>query len=610
MAQTSNRINRLSRMKHLPPQLMSKGLRRRAFLTGSLGLGGMTLSQMLGIGRAQADTDQNFDVIVIGSGAAGMVAAMRAASLGQKVVVVEKASKYGGSTARSGAGIWIRNNRILKENGVEDSEEEAFTYLKAVGKGHVGDEKIRAFVQKGPEMLDFVMENSPLGFRYLKGWSDYYPNLRGSKPEGASIEPTMFDGNLLGRELTNLEPPYIPVPEGVTVYSGDYKWLTLAAVSGKGVWAGSMAVLRYFKAILKNKKPLTMGQALSGGLRAGLIQGGIPLWLNTPMEDLVSDETGRITGVKVWREGQPIELTATKGVLVAAGGFEKSQAMRDQYHNSQGKMPSKAEWSAGAAANTGDGIRAGKRQGAALDLMDEAWWGPLMPLKNGEVYFCLSERSLPGSIMVNGDGERFTNESSPYTDVVDDMYKRNVRDDGTIPTWLIADQNFRNRYLFKDVMAGSPLKQEWYDSGAIVKAESLAELAGKINLPVDSLEATVARFNEFAATGEDLDFHRGENEYDRFFSDPSIEPNPSLAPLTEGPFYAFKIVPGDISTKGGLVTDEHSRVLRPDGSVISGLYSAGNSSNSVMGRSYSGAGATLGPAMTFGYIAAEHAAKD
>jgi len=383
------------------------------------------------------------------------------------------------------------------------------------------------------------------------------------------------------------------------VFSADYKWLNLAVVNAKGTAVAAECVARYTAAVLAGKTPLTMGQALAGALRAGLAGAGVPVWLNTPLTDLQIDTSGRVTGVVVTRDGVATGVTATRGVLVAAGGFEHNLAMRLAYQ----RQPIGVDWTVGAKENTGDGIRAGLAAGAATDFLDDSWWGPAIPLPE-EPYFCLAERTLPGSLMVNSAGKRFVNEAAPYSDVVHVMYDKNgITPD--IPAWLIFDQNYRNRYLFRDVSPALPFPSSWYTSGAVVKELTLSALAGKIGVPAAALNATVGRFNGFALTGKDPDFHRGDSAYDHYYTDPAVLPNSCLAPLWLPPFYACKIVPGDLGTKGGLRTDPRSRVLRADGSVISGLYAAGNSSAAVMGHSYAGAGSTIGPAMTFGYIAAD-----
>lgn len=549
--------------------------------------------------KAYAATE-SYDVIVVGSGAAGMTAALVAAKLGLSVLLIEKAPYFGGSTARSGGGIWIRNNRITKEAGVHDSPEEAEIYLAQVAGSEVSQAKQRAFLKAGPEMIDFILENTPLRFRWMEGYSDYYPELFGGKAEGASIEPQIFDGRILGDELKRLNPPYIPTPAGVVIFGGDYKWLCLVKVSIQGAKTAARAVSRYVEAKLKRQKPLTMGQALAAGLRAGLLRAGVPVWLNTPLVDLSISSEGRVEGVIAKRNGIDLTLKARYGVILASGGFEHNAAMRQLYQ----KQPISTAWTLGAKANTGDGILVGQRLGADLLLMDDAWWGPTIPLTPDSPYFCLSERSLPGSILVNAEARRFVNESSPYHDVVNAMYQQPQRQ-GELPIFLVTDQQYRDRYLFKDILPGLDLPKAWYESGALVKADSLAELAQRLGLPAAALEETVAEFNAFADQGYDAAFQRGESAYDRYYADPSRRPNPSLGGLTKAPYYAFRVVPGDLGTKGGLRTDEFSRVLRSDGSVIAGLYAAGNVSDSVMGHSYAGAGSTLGPAMTFGYIAAQ-----
>ncbi len=578
---------------------MPAQLSRRQLLTGTAALGATSvLGSVLGAGAAGAATTATFDVVVIGCGAAGMTAALRAAKRGLSVVVVEKAPTFGGSAARSGAGIWIPNNEVILAAGVPDTPAKAATYLAAVVGADVPTAKQQAFLANGPAMISFVLRNSPLRFRYMDGYADYYPELPGGIARGRSIEPDLFDGNLLGAELPHLNPAYIPTPAGASVFSADYKWLNLALVNAKGTAVALEIVARYTAAVAQGKVPLTMGQALAGALRAGLLQAGVPVWLNPPFNDLRFDATGRVTGVVVSVDGVSTVVNATRGVIVAAGGFEHNLAMRVAYQ----RQPIGVDWTVGAKENTGDGIQAGLRAGAATDFLDDAWWGPAIPLP-GEPYFCLAERTLPGSILVNRAGKRFVNEAAPYSDVVHVMYDKNAITPD-IPAWMIIDQNCRNRYLFRDIAPALPFPDAWYAGGAVFKDWTIGGLAGRIGVPASALASTVSRFNGFALTGRDLDFHRGDSAYDHYYTDPAVLPNSCLAPLWLPPFYAFKIVPGDLGTKGGLRTDARARVLRTDGSVIPGLYAAGNSSAAVMGHSYAGAGSTIGPAMTFGYIAA------
>ncbi|WLW53013.1 3-oxosteroid 1-dehydrogenase [Streptomyces sp. YU58] len=542
---------------------------------------------------ADLPTLGTYDVVVIGSGAAGMTAALTAAKQGLTTVVLEKAPTFGGSAARSGAGIWIPNNSVLRAAGVPDTPAKAAAYLAAVVGPEVPADRQRAFLGHGPAMLSFVMANSPLRFRWMEGYSDYYPELPGGLPGGRSIEPDQLDGNILGAELARLNPPYMEVPAGLVVFSADYKWLALAAVSVKGAAVAAECLARGTRAALLGQKPLTMGQSLAAGLRKGLLDAGVPVRLNTPLTELYV-ENGTVVGA-VTPGGL---FRARRGVIVGSGGFEHNAAMRAQYQ----RQPIGTEWTVGAKENTGDGIRAGQRLGADLALMDDAWWGPAIPLP-GEPYFCLAERTLPGGLIVNQAGRRYVNEAAPYGDVVHTMYERHPTDPD-IPSWLIVDQNYRNRYLFKDIAPTFVLPDDWYSSGAAHKQWTLDALASSIGVPAGALRTTVDRFNSLARQGEDPDFGRGDSAYDHYYTDPSVQPNSCLAPLWLPPYYAFRLVPGDLGTKGGLLTDARARVLRPDGSVIPGLYAAGNASAAVMGHSYAGAGSTIGPAMTFGYIAA------
>lgn len=582
--------------KNKPDADLSVDQKRRQFVKGAAGaaVGSAALAGMATTAHAAQET---FDVVVVGCGAAGMTAALTAKKNGLSVVVIEKAAVFGGSTARSGGGIWIRNNEVILKAGVPDTPAKASAYLSAVVGTASSQERQQAFLTQGPKMISFLLAHTPLRFRWMEGYSDYYPELPGGMPNGASIEPEQFDGNLLGTELKNLNPPYLATPPGVVVFGGEFKWITLAAVSVKGLSIAWQAIRRYLIAKQRKETPLTMGQALAGGLRAGLLAAKVPVWLNTPLQDLALDANGRAVGVFVTKDGATQLIAAKRGVVIASGGFEHNLSMRQTYQAS----PIGTDWTVGAKSNTGDGIQAGQRVGAALDLMDEAWWGPSVPLPEVP-YFCLAERSLPGSIMVNAEGQRYGNEAAPYVDAVHNMYQRNVRGDD-MPTWLIFDQRYRNRYLLRDKLPLQSLPQSWYDSGAVFKEWSLDRLGAQIGVPVGSLSATVSRFNLLAKRGNDFDFGRGNSAYDRYYTDPAVKPNPGLAPLSDAPYYAMKIVPGDLGTKGGLVTDERARVLRANGSVIAGLYAAGNASAAVMGRSYAGAGATLGPAMTFGFIA-------
>ncbi|MFC9897008.1 3-oxosteroid 1-dehydrogenase [Nocardia sp. NPDC127579] len=545
-----------------------------------------------------------YDVVVVGSGAAGMTAALTAAYRGLSVVLIEKSAKFGGSTARSGGGVWIPNNPVLVREAVPDSPDLARVYLKEVVGDRVPQAKQDAFLDNGPRMMTYLQSRTPhLRFVYDRGYSDYHPEKPGGLAQGRSIEPAIVDGRLLGDDLALINQPTMSGPKGIAFTVSDFHDLNMIGRTWKGKRTAVRVGLQAIGNRLRGRIPLALGKALVARLWLALRDAQVPVWLNTPLRELIVVD-GMVAGVRAERDGVPVEIRARRGVVLAAGGFEHNLAMREQYF----AAPVSTDWTVGAVENVGEGIRAGESAGAALDLMDDAWWGPSVRNPDGPPFFCLAERSQPGGIMVNAAGERFTNESASYVDVVHTMYDRHTSAVSHVPAHFIMDQRFRDRYLFLGTFPKRPIPQKYFDAGIIKKADTLAELAGLIGVPADTLTATVQRFNGFARAGRDEDFHRGESAYDRYYGDPTVRPNPCLAPLDQGPYYAVEMVPGDLGTKGGLVTDEHSRVLRADGAAIPGLYAAGNNSAAVMGNSYAGAGATIGPAMVFGYLAAQHLA--
>jgi 3-oxosteroid 1-dehydrogenase len=494
----------------------------------------------------------------------------------------------------------------LQREGVPDSPELARTYLKAVVGDRVPEAKQRAFLDRGPEMMRYLGARSRYWeFVYDRGYSDYHPEFPGGLAQGRSIEPAPLDGRLLGGDLHKINQPTMSGPKGIAFTVSDFHDLNMIART----WAGKRTAIRVgMQAVgnkLRGRLPLSLGKALAARLWLSLRDAGVPVWLNTPLTDLIT-EAGAVVGVRAEHDGTPVVIKARRGVVLAAGGFEHNLRMREQYMSG----PQSTEWTVGATENVGEGIVAGQKAGGAVDLMGDAWWGPSVRNPDGPPFFCLAERSQPGGIMVNHAGERFVNESAPYVNVVHKMYEQEAAGVGHIPAYFIMDQRFRDRYLFLGNFPKRPLPQKYADAGIIDQAETLAELAAKIGVPSAALTATVERFNRFARAGRDEDFRRGDSAYDRYYGDPTVRPNPCLAPIEQGPFYAVEMVPGDLGTKGGLVTDEHARVLDSDDRPIPGLYAAGNNSASVMGNDYAGAGATIGPAMVFGYIAAGHLADN
>jgi 3-oxosteroid 1-dehydrogenase len=357
----------------------------------------------------------------------------------------------------------------------------------------------------------------------------------------------------------------------------------------------------------KRDRHLSMGNALVGMLRRSLMDRGVPLWLETPARRLVVED-GRVVGVEAEREGRAIRIRARKGVLLAAGGFESSQAMREKYLPN----PTRAEWTCGNPHNTGDAIEMGLAVGAGIDLMDDAWWGPTTVVPGEEhARMLVIEKSLPGSILINARGERFVNEAAPYVDVVKAMYEKHTPEAPAVPASLIFDANFRKKYPCGPLLQATQ-QPDWslpkaLKQGYLKKADTLEGLAAQLGIDAEGLKATVAKFNEYARTGVDLDFHRGETVFDRYYGDEKVQPNACLAPLEKPPFYGLEAFAGELGTKGGLCTDASARVLTEAGEPIPGLYATGNCSASVMGHTYPGAGSTLGPGTTFGYVAAQHA---
>lgn len=543
-----------------------------------------------------------YDVVVVGAGGAGMSAALASAARhGLDTVLIEKSPWFGGNTARSGGGVWIPGNYALRDAGqvAPDDAEQALRYLDSI----VGDSAPRTnretYLARGPEVMDFVRERTPVRFAWVPEYADYHPEAPGGRSRGRSVEPLPLDCRIIGDELDHLHPPYSKVPANLVVTQAEFRKISLGLRTWRGPLTMLKVALRRLLAIVSGKKLHAMGNAIAVGLRKGLMDAGVPVEYDTALAELWTED-GRVVGVVVERDGERRRIRARRGVILGSGGFESDLELRRKYL----PEPTDTAWTTGSENNTGAGHLAGIAAGADTALMDDAWWGPTIPLP-GRSWFCLSERNLPGSIIVNGAGKRFMNEALPYVEATHAIYEGEATGVPHVPAWMVIDQRYRNRYLFAGLGPRQPFPGRWLKAGVVVKAATLADLAERIGVPADALEATVERFNGFAADGVDADFHRGESAYDKYYSDPTVKPNPSLHAIDQAPFYAVKIVPGDLGTKGGLVTDDHARVLRPDGSVIEGLYAAGNVSAAVMGHTYAGPGATIGPAIVFGYLAAE-----
>lgn len=557
-------------------------------------------------GPASLGWDKEVDVLVIGSGAGALASAVFAASRGGSVLVVEKSTLYGGTSATSGGGVWIPASDSAAEQGQQDTPEEAFTYIKALVGNTVADARIRAFVEHARVMKREIEAISDLRFTAIP-YTDYQAEKPGGKMGYRSHAcNTMHADDLSPEDFATLRGTHRSA-----MLFGKIPWTIMESAPmitrGPG-WKGTMArvLWRYYGDVAQRLKSarsrfIVFGSAIAGHLKNALNRTGGELWLDAPLVELVRDDGGRVSGAVVRREGKDWRIGARRGVILGAGGFERNQAMRDRYLPGE----SLTAFSASQENNTGDAIQAGMRVGAATDLMDEAWWAPTVRVPGEDTARPLFyERALPGCIIVNQAGERYMNEARSYDIAGKAMIDADRPGARTIPSWIILDSRFRQKYPMGPII---PLLPDWLQSRAarraVVKDRTIAGLAGKIGVPPDRLAATIARVNGFARTGVDEDFGRGSAPYDRYYGDQSVTPNPNLAPLDQPPYYALQVYPGDIGTKGGLATDQAARVLDAAGEPIPGLYAIGNTAASVMGPAYPGAGATIAPAMTFGMLA-------
>ncbi|TFV56993.1 FAD-binding protein [Mycobacterium sp. PS03-16] len=558
--------------------------------------------------------DTEVDVLVVGSGGGGMTAALTADAAGLDTLVVEKAAKYGGSTALSGGGIWVPGAPSQRRAGYTPDPDEVFGYLRRITDGLVSDARLRAYVDAAPEMMEFLEQLSPwFEFVWKPGYADYYPELPGGSALGSTINVPAIDLRVLGDEEQNLLQPLALAPRGIWFAPKDLRLFYQVRQNWRGKAVLVKLIWRMVRARVFGDRMAAIGQSLAARMRLALAQQRIPLWLDAPMTELIADPDGAVVGAVVDKDGRACRIRTRRGVILAAGGFDHDMAWRRQH------LPElEKDWSFGNPAAMGDGIRAAEKVGAATELLDEAWWFPAICWPDGRLQFMLNERMMPSQFVVNGAGERFINEAAPYMDFAHAMIDGQRSGITHIPCWLITDIRSFHRYVvaghlpipkvpFAPVPTGAKVPKAWLESGVVEEAHSWEELAGKIGVPPENLRRTAERFNELARNGHDDDFGRGDSAYDNYYGDPTL-PNPNLHPLGKPPYYAFQIILGDLGTSGGLRTDEHARVLRDDDSAVPGLYAVGNNSAAVMGRSYAGAGATIGPAMTFGYVAARHLA--
>lgn len=546
------------------------------------------------------------DVLVVGSGAGALTAAITAHDQGSEVLVIEKTGLIGGTSAMSGGVLWLPNSPLIAGAGAQDSREEARDYMRAVIDTPELEDHIDAFIDTIPAMVDYLHKRTPLRLDVLAQFPDMYPGTPGFKMHRCH-EARAFHGRALGNDLKLLREQHPQTRLYNLIGWTASESLVLQARGPGWLWVGAKMVLRYLLDIparlagTRDRRQV-LGGALVASLLLALRERQVPLWLNSAAEELV-EEDGRVVGVVVQSGGERLTLRARRGVILASGGFEKNEEMREQHLGE----PTRAAWTAGSPGNTGEMIRVAEAHGADTGFMNEAWWGPTITMPGeSQARMLIIEKNLPGSILVDKRGQRFVNESSSYTKVIRGMQQAHRETQSAIPAHLIFDASYRQRYPMGPLLP-SPFQPDWMVPKVvwqeIKRADSIAELAGMLEVDAEALEATVQRFNEFAREGRDLDFQRGDAEYDRYYGDHEVQPNPCLGPIIKPPFYGVRVYPGDLGTKGGVKTNPRAQAVRADGTPIPGLYAIGNTSASVMGGTYPASGATLAPAMVFGYIA-------
>jgi len=547
--------------------------------------------------------NDTFDFVIVGSGGGSMCAALVMRAAGKSVLVLEKTNLVGGTTAMSGGVMWIPNNRFLADACIEDSEAQAMAYLDAVVGDHddtPGATRVRrqTYVEQAPRMVDFLVDQG-IHLRRVPSWPDYC-NAPGESVPGRTVVSELFDINRLGEWKERLRPGFLPLPA--------YLEEAMQLPDMKRSWASKKILARVIgrtlASRLRGRHLTTAGQALQGQMLHAALRSGVEIRTDAPVRQLLVED-GRVAGVVIARDGSDSTIRAGCGVLLNAGGFSRNQPMRDRY------IPgTSAQWTLTSPGDTGEMIEEAVRIGAAIAQMDERIGNPVAfpPGKiPAEPVIVHGDLAKPHSILVDQSGERYMRETNSYVKISRGILARNAQA-ASVPSWLVLDSRYLATYPLAGDLRGKKKPQTWYDENFLRRGETLAELAAACDIDPARLQATVERFNGFARQGRDEDFQRGDHVYDRWLGDALHTPSPTLGTIEEGPFYAIQVYPGDVSTFGGLVCDEHARVLRQDGSVIPGLYATGTCTASVMGRGCPGAGASIGPSFTWGYVAARHAA--
>jgi succinate dehydrogenase/fumarate reductase flavoprotein subunit len=549
--------------------------------------------------------------LVLGAGAAGLTAAVTARRHGLEVIICDKESVFGGTTAWSGGILWIPCNPHQASSGVEDRIDLARNYIRHEAGNLYDPERVEAYLQNAPAMIEFFERETEVKFE-LSGHADYHQGVPGALAFGRALRPVDYDGRKLGKNYFALRPPARErVFLGMQVGAAHLRHFISATRS----LTSFLFVLRHVAvhcmdvvAHGRNMRP-AMGNALVARLAKTAFDSGIPLQLSTPAKELITEE-GRVVGAAV---GDPLRtIYARRGVVLACGGFPYDLSRRQRVYPHH---PNEEEHLSNAPkSNTGDGIKLGEAIGAAFE---DRYANPAIWYPTSRVHYPdgtqgnnphLIERGKPGVIAVAANGRRFTNEAQNYHDFVQAMFRTRVAGE-KVAAFLICDRRALRRYGMGVVRPWPLPHRGFIRSGYLKKARTLEELANELGIDAGGLTETISAYNRHAALGRDPEFHKGESVYDTGQGDPSHQPNPCVGPLDQAPFYGVEILPGDLGTFAGLRTDRYSRVLNLAGQVIAGLYAVGNDQANVFGGAYPGGGASLGPAMTFGYIAAMHMAQ-
>ena len=557
--------------------------------------------------------DRVVDTLVVGSGNGALTAAITAHDhQGGKVLVIEKADKIGGTSATSGGGIWIPNNHYAKAAGSKDSVADAKTYLRTtISAEEVSDDLIDAYLERGPEMLKFLADNSRVEYISLKMYPDYYAKNDGAREGHRSLEPKPMSRSKVKawRDMRESHQMMYAGPVPVTQREAH----DFVVGSKKAPIHILKMMLTHFldfgwrKHKVKRARRLTCGAAGIGRLMWSVEDRGIPVEINTSLKQLITDDSGAVVGAEIEQGGKTLRVQANKAVILACGGFEHNEAMRDATL----PKPSSAKFSAGVKTNTGDGIQAAEAIGAQLGKMDHAWWVTSWQVPKEETpRLSVIEKSLPGSIVVNNAGKRFANESENYMAFQHDLFRTHSEATPNDPAWMIFDRTYRIENMVGPLMKYNQrpdkvLPKRFFTPEFLVMGDTVEELAEKAGIDAKQLQATIETFNGYAREGKDKDFERGDAAYDRYYGKDLGQPNPCLAEIKKPPFYAIRSNPGDFGTGGGMVVNTNAQVLSTNGEPIKGLYATGNCTAALL-PTYPGPGSTLGPAMTFGYIAGKH----